>query len=152
MIKSKCEKILNQIVSESVDNNSIKYKAYGFFEIVVDDFDKGEELDAKDSGMFEDFFGETPVQAVERLAYNYNLKLKADDFEISELNGKTEIDGSFYLDENEKYVDITSDKETFEAWKNGKIILYAYHYQIIIQKLVYSNLTKDEIDQLYNSF
>lgn len=147
-MKSKCEEFFKQIISESAENSSVRYKAYGFWQLAPDNYEKGED-DTIESGVFDDYFGETAIEAIQRLVDENNIQLT--DFEFNDVNGKSEFDGSFYVINNDKDyepIDITNDKEKFEQWKAGELLVFSMHYQIVVQKLVYSNIDEDDIKSI----
>ncbi len=149
-MKSKCEEFLQKIISESSENSSVRYKAYGFWQLAPDNYENGED-DTIESGAFDDYFGKTAIEAIQRLVNENNIQLT--NFEFNTANGKSEFDGSFYVinsDEDYEPIDITNDKEKFEQWKAGELLIFSMHYQIIVQKLVYSNIDEDDIKSIEN--
>ena len=147
-MKSKCEEICKNIISESAENSFVKYKAYGYWQLSPDDYENGVG-DTYKTGVFDDYFGETAVEAVSDLCRNENIKLY--DININETNGKTAIDGSFYVNDDDfEEINIEEDKEYYDKWKAGKVIPLLLDYQIIVQKLIYSNLDEVEIKSIYD--
>ena len=150
-MKSKCEEICKNIISESAENSFVKYKAYGYWQLSPDDYEKGVG-DTYKIGVFDDYFGETAVEAVSDLCMNENIKLH--DINITDINGKTEIQGNYYVefDNDFEEFNIEEDKEYYDKWKAGKYKPLLLDYQIIVQKLVYSNLDEVEIKSIYDEF
>ena len=146
-MKSKCEEIRKNIISESAENSFVKYKAYGYWQLIPDNYEKGVG-DTYKTGVFDDYFGETAVEAVSDLCRNENIKLH--DINITEINGKTEIKGNYYVDVDFEEINIEEDKEYYDKWKAGKVIPLLLDYQIIVQKLIYSNLDEVEIKSIYD--
>lgn len=146
-MKSKCEEICKNIISESAENSSVRYKAYGYWQMNPDDYENGEG-DTYKTGVFDDYFGKTAVEAVRNLCDNESIKLY--NIDITEINGKTEIVGSFYVNSDFEEIKLEEDKEFYDKWKAGKVILFALNYQIVVQKLVYSNLDEAEIKSIYD--
>lgn len=146
-MKSKCEEIRKNIISESVENSSVRYKAYGYWQLIPDDYENGEG-DTYKTGVFDDYFGKNAVEVVSDLCSNENIKLY--DINITEINGKTEIDGSFYVNSDLEEINIEEDKEYYNKWKAGKVVPFVLNYQIIVQKLIYSNLDEVEIKSIYD--
>ena len=146
-MKSKCEEIRKNIISESAENSFVKYKAYGYWQLIPDNYEKGVG-DTYKTGVFDDYFGETAVEAVSDLCRNENIKLH--DINITEINGKTEIKGNYYVDVDFEEINIEEDKEYYDKWKAGKVMPLLLDYQIIVQKLIYSNLDEVEIKSIYD--
>lgn len=150
---SKCEDVFNDIISEdaSVANNNVRYKAYGFADLVEDDYEDGQS-DRISSIVLEEVFNRTPEAAIIKLAHNYGLHIKTDEMEYTEVNGKSEFQGSYSSDKKGNYIDVTEDPQLFEDWKNGNVKIYAINYSIIVQKLTYSNIDQAEIDRINQAF
>ena len=147
-MKSKYEAIFKNIIMESIENSPVRYKAYGFWQLAPDDYENG-AVEIVKSGVFDDYFGKTAVEAVSDLCRNENIKLY--DININETNGKTAIDGSFYVNDDDfEEINIEEDKEYYDKWKAGKVMPLLLDYQIIVQKLIYSNLDEVEIKSIYD--
>ena len=90
-MKSKCEAIFKNIIAESIENSPVRYKAYGFWQLAPDDYENGEGEIVK-SGVFDDYFGKTAVEAIKSLATNEGVEFTGG-FEVVDINGKTELQG-----------------------------------------------------------
>lgn len=152
-MKSKCEAIFKNIIMESIENSPVKYKAYGFWQLAPDDYENGNGEIVK-SGVFDDYFGKTAVEAIKRLVTNEGIELTGG-FEVVDINGKTELQGTDEVileGDDFKTVDISENKELFEQWKKGEAEVYSYIYQIVIQKVTYANINEKEIESINQAF
>lgn len=148
----KCKDVFNSIINESaVSAEKSRYKVYGFFQIAEDNYEEG-ELNDVSRGMFEEFFGKTPEYALDRLAAENNFVLNSKDFEFTNINGKTEIQGTFTCNKDGQRINVEDQPELYEKWKSGEINLYVYNYQIIIQKVTYANIDDSEQQRIIDEF
>ena len=152
-MKSKCEAIFKNIITESIENSPVRYKANGFWQLAPDDYENGEGEIVK-SGVFDDYFGKTAVEAIKRLAINEGVEFTGG-FEVVDINGKTELQGTNEVileGDDFKTIDISENKELFEQWKKGEAEVYSYIYQIVIQKVTYANINEKEIESINQAF
>ena len=132
-MKSKCEAIFKNIIMESIENSPVRYKAYGFWQLAPDDYENGEGEIVK-SGVFDDYFGKTAVEAIKRLATNEGIEFTGG-FEVVDINGKTELQGTDEVileGDDFKTVDISENKELFLNSKPRKIEVNPADPQFII--------------------
>ena len=118
-MKSKCEAIFKNIIMESIENSPVRYKAYGFWQLAPDDYENGEGEIVK-SGVFDDYFGKTAVEAIKRLVTNEGIELTGG-FEVVDINGKTYAKTIFLIGlENENYQENLAFTEEIKNLMNTK--------------------------------
>lgn len=146
---NKTNKIFNKVICENInDNSNIKYYISGSDKLYKDDFNEGES-DIIQENIYQSVTQPTLTNAfITFMSINdikVNIIKNYDEIDEIPEHGMTKIYVSYYVDNNDQFVQLDENSQIFDDWKNNKIDLFIHEIELTIYQIKRESISVNDI-------